>query len=116
MSLINRMLAVALLAGVLTLSSSSVLANGDPQEIMGNFLGIEMKFAKYGKYPSFIYDRVLTDYRAEIGERVKVACNGRDFAIDTARIRFISEGGCEPFIGCEDVRVYGAKLMAFCRE
>ena len=113
MTLKNRLLVATLMAALTTLCSPSALANGNAQEINGDFLTVEMGFARYGEYPSFNYSQVLTDYRAEINERVAEACNGRDFAIDANRIRFIYDGG--PFLR-PPVVVFGARLMAFCKD
>ncbi len=113
MTLKNRLLVAALLTALTALGSTSALANGNAQEIDGDFLTVEMGFARNSEYPSFNYNQVLTDYRAEINERVAEACNDRDFAIDATRIRFIYDGG--PFLR-PPVVVYGARLMAFCKD
>jgi hypothetical protein len=94
---------------------SSLAANafpsGNVEEIQGEFKKIEVNFVRVGEYPSFNYNQVLSDYRAEISQRVMAVCKGRYFAIDTRSIEFVQKGG---HFHPPPVFVYGATVLAFC--
>lgn len=96
---------------ILSSLAANAFPSGNAREIQGEFIKVKVKFVRSGEYPTFNYNQVLSDYRAEINHRAMEGCKGRNFAIDTRSIEFVREGG--PFLPTP-VTVYGATVFAFC--